>query len=238
MENSTKFDLNQAIHRWREDLLASPAFRSEDVEELQDHLQENMRTLQRNGLSEQEAFWVARNRLGETDALHQEFGRRNKRAIWLDRVLWMVVGSLGINALGSLVSSLATVTTLGVLQMGDTGRILGPIILCAHVLGWMVLLTLAYRAGQGQDRWLDGIARWVSTHPLQSGLCIFGFLLLTRLGTGGVSALLARSMTPSAFGTLSMWQSSAYLIHILLWPAILGWLLHQRRGHTRNSCTI
>ncbi len=236
MEDATKFDLSQAIHQWREDLLASPAIRSEDVEELQDHLQENVRTLQRNGLSELEAFWVARNRLGEAEALHQEFGRMNKKAVWLDRVLWMVVGSLGIGTLGMLVSSLAAVTALGALQLGDRTEMLGPLSLCSHVLGWTLLLMLTYRAGRGQNPWLHGLAQWMSIHPIRAGFSLFGFVVLAKLGAGGISLLLARSMTPSNFGTLALWQSSAQIIQILVWPAILGWLLHQRRLYKRKSC--
>ena len=46
MENQTAFDLNQAIQRWRENLANSPAFRSENLNELESHLRDSISTLE------------------------------------------------------------------------------------------------------------------------------------------------------------------------------------------------
>src|ERR1043165_8539789 len=58
MEATTPFDLNQAIQRWRENLGQSPAFRSENLFELESHLRDSIATLQRQGLSDEEALLV------------------------------------------------------------------------------------------------------------------------------------------------------------------------------------
>jgi len=92
MEPTTPFDLNQAIQRWREDLGQSPAFRSENLFELESHLRDSVATLQRQGLSDEEALLVATKRLGTAASLESEFAKRNVQLVWLDRALWVLVG--------------------------------------------------------------------------------------------------------------------------------------------------
>src|ERR1051325_853206 len=69
MEATTPFDLNQAIQRWRENLGQSPAFRRENLFELESHLRDSVATLQRQGLSDEEALMVATKRLGSAAEL-------------------------------------------------------------------------------------------------------------------------------------------------------------------------
>jgi hypothetical protein len=86
------FDLNLAIQHWRETLAQSPAFRSENLNELESHLRDSVASLQTRGLSEEEAFLIASRRIGDGKQLENEFGKINRRAMWADRVLWMLVG--------------------------------------------------------------------------------------------------------------------------------------------------
>lgn len=92
METGTPFDLNCVIRRWREHYGSSPAFAQEDLDELEAHLHDSMDVLQKQGLSSEESFLVATNRIGKDAALEKEFGKINQRKVWLDRVLWMLIG--------------------------------------------------------------------------------------------------------------------------------------------------
>jgi hypothetical protein len=92
METSTSFDLNLAIQRWRENLGQSPAFRSENLNELESHLRDSIATLQTRGLSAEESFTVAAKRIGRGQPLETEFAKVNAHAVWLDRILWMLIG--------------------------------------------------------------------------------------------------------------------------------------------------
>ena len=92
MENQTGFDLNAAIQQWREKLAEAPAFRRENLNELESHLRDSIAALQAKGLSGEEAFWVATRRVGQSSRLETEFGKVNGSAIWLDRFLWMLIG--------------------------------------------------------------------------------------------------------------------------------------------------
>ena len=92
MENPASFDLNLTIQRWRDNLSQAPALRGENLDELEAHLRDSVAALETRGLSEEEAFVVACSRIGKGGALEKEFGKVNWRAVWLDRLLWMLIG--------------------------------------------------------------------------------------------------------------------------------------------------
>jgi hypothetical protein len=93
METKTAFDLNIAIQRWREHLSQSPQFRPENLEELETHLRDSVAAFQSTALSDEEAFLVATRRLGGVPALEPEFAKVNGQTVWMNRLLWMLVGA-------------------------------------------------------------------------------------------------------------------------------------------------
>jgi hypothetical protein len=110
MANETSFNLNLAVQRWRENLAQSPAFRSENLNELESHLRDSVATLQAKGLTAEEAFWIAGRRAGDDKELETEFGKVNGRGVWLDRVFWILIGWLVWDVVSSLIR---TVTYVG-----------------------------------------------------------------------------------------------------------------------------
>jgi len=66
-------DVEQRIANWRTDLTESQALSPSDMDEMENHLREEVTNLQTTGLSPTEAFLVAQYRLGETDALAISF---------------------------------------------------------------------------------------------------------------------------------------------------------------------
>lgn len=92
MANQTPFDLNVAIQTWRHNLENSPAFRRENLAELESHLRDSVATLQGRGLSEAEAFLIATRRIGEGQQLAAEYGKVNRNTIWFERAMWMLIG--------------------------------------------------------------------------------------------------------------------------------------------------
>lgn len=102
METTTSFDLNRAIQHWRENLGRSPAFRSDNLYELETHLRESIATLQSRELSAAEAFLIATKRIGKDAALESEFGKVNGSAVWLDRALWILIGAQVWSLAGNL----------------------------------------------------------------------------------------------------------------------------------------
>ena len=94
MESPSPFDLNDAIRRWHRSLSESPAFRADDLEELESHARGSVATLVASGLSEEEAFFVATRRMGNAESLREEFAKVNSGHLWLHRALWMLGGIL------------------------------------------------------------------------------------------------------------------------------------------------
>src|SRR5438552_17659101 len=112
MENKTSFDLNAAIQRWRGDLAKSSSFRADDLEELESHLRDSESSLRAQGLTDEEAFLIAVRRTGSEDGLAAEFATINASSVWLDRLLWMITGSITMSALWSLTTMLLFVRTV------------------------------------------------------------------------------------------------------------------------------
>ena len=86
------FDLKQKIEAWRDEQLKHNALSYADVAELQAHLEFSIDDLAAVGLSEEEAFYVAKHRLGDPHALIDEYGKVNPAPIWRKRFLWLVSG--------------------------------------------------------------------------------------------------------------------------------------------------
>ena len=90
------FELTRTINRWRQSFGAE--LRPEDLDELEEHLRSEVTVLTARELSEEEAFLVARRRLGGKAELADEFSKVHVKSRWMARVRWMVLGFLGINA--------------------------------------------------------------------------------------------------------------------------------------------
>ena len=79
--------LEAQIEAWRSHLRRSQAIAAADADELEDHLREQISSLQAQGLSDDEAFLVAVKRMGAVDALTREFAREHSDRLWKQLVL-------------------------------------------------------------------------------------------------------------------------------------------------------
>jgi hypothetical protein len=75
------------IREWRAYLLRRQAIQRVDVDELEDHLRNEMSELGSAGLSEDESFLVAIKRLGGINDLSREFARERSSQLWKQLVL-------------------------------------------------------------------------------------------------------------------------------------------------------
>lgn len=79
--------LEQQIEAWRAHLRRSRTITGSDAAELEDHLREQIASLNADGLSDDEAFLVAVKRMGAIDALTREFAREHSERLWKQLVL-------------------------------------------------------------------------------------------------------------------------------------------------------
>jgi hypothetical protein len=142
METKTAFDLNTAIQRWREHLGQSPQFRPENLEELEIHLRDSVAALRDKTLSEEEAFLVATRRIGGVPALEPEYAKVNGKAVWMNRLLWMLVGAQLWPMVRTCADTVANTTVIGGLfglgcdlkfAKGSPGFLPVPVVLLAAV---------------------------------------------------------------------------------------------------------
>jgi hypothetical protein len=82
-----KIRLEDQIEQWRSFLRRRQAIQPVDVEELEDHLREQVSALLRANLTEDEAFLIAVKRLGSLDSLSREFAREHSERLWKQLVV-------------------------------------------------------------------------------------------------------------------------------------------------------
>jgi hypothetical protein len=92
-ESNQALSLEEQIDLWRGYLRRRQAIQTVDVEELEDHLREQIAVLAEAGLTDDEAFLVAVKRIGDLDALSREFAREHSDRLWKQLVVAPADGS-------------------------------------------------------------------------------------------------------------------------------------------------
>lgn len=80
-------ELEAQIDKWRGYVQRRQAISPADVDELEDHLREQISERQSSGLDDDEAFLVSIKRLGNLDAVSHEFAREHSERLWKQLVL-------------------------------------------------------------------------------------------------------------------------------------------------------
>lgn len=83
-------NLDKAITDWRNQLIASRVTTAEVLDELESHLREDVRAQVRAGVNIENAFDIARERLGRGDALKTEFKKVESRSAPLMRLICLI----------------------------------------------------------------------------------------------------------------------------------------------------
>jgi len=203
------FDLNQAIQQWRESLNQSPAFRRENLDELESHLRDSIANLGQRGLAADEAFLIATRRVGSGTALGAEFGKINAHEIWLNRALWMLIGTQVFAFMRSLVNAITEgATALGIKPIVSLGNASSAQLYIGLLSGLVHLLTFAAALIIGWrllTRKSNGISAWLRNMPNRSrhseaivAACLIPLFLTTALQM--CSPLLIRNLANASNG--------------------------------------
>jgi hypothetical protein len=153
------FDLDQAISDWRRQMAAGGIKTPDVLEELESHLREDVDQQLRSGLSQQQAFEDAVQRLGQASVLKAEFSQGDKTAaLRLKRSVFAGSGLLYLAA-----SSYALVTH----EMAGKQRLLG-----FFALGFSILSVLGLRYG---SRWVRAEGRTRTTLGVGSAILGVGW---------------------------------------------------------------
>jgi hypothetical protein len=226
METPTRFDLNEALRQWRDGMAGSPALGTDPLDELEAHLRDSIKALTAKGLSPEEAFWLARRRLGSEAALGGEYAKVNREAVWLDRVLWMVAGWVIIKVVSTTASVAANVAMAGAIQLALPKAALGFLHTAVHWAAFAGLIAWLWHALRNDHEVVRRVGRWMQTYPFGTGLLLVGVSVASGVMQMFPNLFLARTLTPSVVGYVFYWSSASSLVLTLLfWPCVVTWLL-------------
>ena len=151
------FDLENRITEWKDHLRRKGPLNDRDLEELESHLREEIDSLSRSDLTEEESFLVALKRIGRADALSREYAKVASDEMWrqlvieeddpqgrrqaLVRIGWAVLLA-GLSGLTALVP-----TFFGYTLLGDNALAYARHIGFFFIPGAAVYLTLAKKTG-------------------------------------------------------------------------------------------
>jgi hypothetical protein len=155
------FNLDQQIDHWKSAFAKKVVCSSDDLQELESHLREDIAALVAIGRSEQEAFSESVSRLGDPDEISEEFAKVE------GRFLWDCVALRGNRAMVNVAGLAGALCGLAVwIKKGDglLGAHVGSIIF-AYVVPFLLAVVGTYaifraafvKSGQAQFR--DRLAR-------------------------------------------------------------------------------
>jgi hypothetical protein len=235
MENTADFDLNRAIADWRHQLGQSPAYRADDLEEMESHLRDALEQLRTAGLTEEEAFLVATRRVGAPRVLEAEFAKINGRSVWLDRLLWMLVGVQAWMLTGALASTFSWLTGWfvftyfqgsGWLPRKLDGSILSIPMLLVSVINLLAIAAfcvLCWRYARRIGPRLPELLRqpgWLVRRLVV--LCVA--ILLANMFLRLAHSLTARFVDPQTYGNLAFSSAMADLVLFVVKTVGFTWL--------------
>lgn len=230
-------DVEARIEQWRAGLGGSETIGPADLEEMESHLRDEITHLKTAGLSDAEAFLVARRRLGNPAALEEEFLKVSPHRRIASHLSWMTVGMLAYLSVSNL-SECATYTSA---WMARALALPQP---CINVLACVVhALTFA---GIGVLLWRCWVSRSLSQEPMQRGsisIRVGAFAAFAAVATWWADllyrAFLATFMPIGDFSHLHLAQAWASVAWAMLMPVLAAglivWLVakDRRRLETR-----
>ena len=107
MENQTRFNLNDAIENWRQELTAQASLTAEVRRELETHLRDAIAEFQRHGANDEESFWLARGRVGQPQLLGEEFEKADPSAMWRKNMNKKIITLVAVAVIAAILLLLA-----------------------------------------------------------------------------------------------------------------------------------
>jgi len=234
-------DVENQIQQWKHALSSLDTVKDSDVREMEDHLREEIAHLRAAGLTDQEAFLVARRRLGDLASLEEEFAKVNASERLLNRLWWMVGGVFALmiaNCCSQMAGQAATNASLAMkwsVNAIAVSTILSQAVVFFSVTAFSVWLIVRRVNEAGRHR------VWLPTRRMVvTGLILMLILPAAAFAANILSAWhLATSMGPESYNRLVLARTPGMIIWPLLMPILLISILAiiSRRARRRASTT-
>lgn len=216
------FDLNEQINKWRRKLSHSDTLQNSDTDELEGHLREEIERLTAAKLSDQEAFYVARHRLGDTDSLAAEFAKVNTSILWRKRLFWMVAGLLCYIAAAYITRIGSTGFLVLTWFAGVRGNSLGIIDVIFRVVFFLAVIFVFFHIVRRKDGREDLFCK-VADKPWGKFVLFAGVLVIIAATLASrilVPATVAR-MSIQEYSKMAIFRSVTELVWLITMPLIL-----------------
>lgn len=194
------FELDAAIVDWKRSLRSDAEITQSQVEELETHVRDSIEGYTAKGLTDQEAFLVATQMLGDGLALKHEFREVHGSSTLNMSVYWILVGFIGGKAVETAIGGLSRGLTATAARSGVSATLTGLVGVITLVLCWAAVLSLlGRRSSLGNSRSWNGYlsSKWLAVPVLVIAL---GSALdfASRVGHARVS-------TATDIGTSMLW---------------------------------
>jgi hypothetical protein len=222
MGERTMFNLNDQISKWRCGLAASQTLETSDIDELENHLQEEIERLTDLKLSQEEAFYVARHRLGDAASLTEEFAKINGSVLWQKRLFWAAVGLFSyIIATYTAKCASASFVVLAWLA-GLRGYALGVLGTIAQVVFFLAVVFVLYEIARRKDRRGELFCK-VAENPWGRFLLFASVLLIiaVKLATQILIPATVARLSVKQWGEMAIFRAYTELVWMIGMPLIL-----------------
>ena len=108
------FNLDESIKTWRNDLNKNDVLSLDDLDELESHLMDEITVLKEKDLSEEEAFLIAKSRLGQNDIIEEEYKKVNRNEIWFHKLFTLFIGFISFQFILILIRFIGLIVTVSV----------------------------------------------------------------------------------------------------------------------------
>jgi hypothetical protein len=233
------FDLNDEIGKWRSNLAESQTLETSDIDELESHLREEIEQLVTAKLSQQEAFWVARHRLGDADSLAEEFAKINASVLWRKRLFWAGVGLFSYIVAIYVARCVSSGLVVLAWFAGVKGYALGVLDTITQVVFFLAIIFVLYEVGRKKDRQGELFCKvaenlWGKFVLFASAFVVIAIMLAFRIL---VPATVAR-LSIREYGEMALFRAYTELVWTIVMPLILlTALIYLRPSRPRRTAT-
>ena len=223
MGEKSMFDMNEKIKIWRSDLTRQQTLEKSDIDELENHLREEIERLTESDLTQEEAFIVASHRLGHSDNLSDEFAKVNTSILWRKRLFWagaIVLAWIILTYFGQVVSRICQILAVFI---GLRGYTLNIIDILSQVTFFCVVVLALYHISRKKG--ISRISFSKIADSFRGKIVLFVIVFIIVAGTYAFNILsavvFARHFNPQEFGRISMLKSYQGLVRDIFLPLLL-----------------
>ena len=228
------FNLEKAIINWKSKLNENNTLTSDDLDELQSHLLDEIDSLRLKNLTDEESFLVACNRLGSFEAICSEFEKVNLKAIWLNKLVFLLLGISFFYFAQGLIQSLS----FSMVTFAEKSNIISQGNLSIAVFVVEVFIATIFLFSITSSRFASIIGKLNSSKKSIIYFILGLFTLMNSIGFSLLRIPFSNLLHASLFGEMYMGHSYFTILWIISLFALLMLLQRKKYVNIKSSIQI